>query len=188
MGNLIPLLCMAPFAGLGAFFLSRDGLASVPGILLCSAALVVGWFAVNQFGFFGNAILKREIGRKVLPKAGRDASSGTFVGFARPAYMGLLDAHEDLGFLFLTPESLEYVGEIHQVSIQRGEVKEVGYRGNVHSALGLGRWVSIEAEHKGKPVRLLVEPREAKTLLGNKKLGIDLRRRIEQWRKTRPSS
>jgi hypothetical protein len=183
MGNLIPLLCMLPFAAFGVYHMLAWQSVTPIGVSFCVLALVVGWLAVNQFGFFGNQKLKQEIQLKVLAKAGRDASSGIFVGFARPSYMGLLDAHEDLGFLFLEEDGLEYLGELHHVSLSRADVLGVRYRANVHSTLGLGRWVSIEARHKGKPVRLLVEPREAKTLLGNRKSGTTLKREIEAWRK-----
>lgn len=183
MGNLIPLLCMLPFAAFGVYHMLAWHSATPIGVGFCVAALIVGWLAVNQFGFFGNANLRREIQRQVLAKAGRDASKGIFVGFARPSYLGLLDAHEDLGFLFLDQEKLEYLGELHHVSINRGDVLGARFRGNVHSSLGLGRWVSIKAKHKGKPVRLLVEPREARTLLGNRKRGTELKKQIEAWRK-----
>jgi hypothetical protein len=181
MGNLIPLLCMLPFAIGGTILMVTAQEVTTVGVLLCFVALVVGWFAVNQFGFFGNAYLKQEIQRRVLAKAGKDASKGIFVGFARPAYMGLLDAHEDLGYLFLGGETLEYVGELHQVSLAKADIIGVRYRANIHSALGLGRWVSIDARHKGKPVRVLVEPREASSLLENRKRGAELRARIEKW-------
>jgi hypothetical protein len=183
MGNLIPLACMLPFAVGGGLLMVRAHEVTWLGVFLCALALVVGWLAVNQFGFFGNAQLKEQIQRKILPKAGKDASKGIFVGFARPAYVGLLDAHEDLGYLFLGTETLEYIGELHQVTIPKADIIGVRYRANVHSALGLGRWVSIDARHMGKPVRVLVEPREAPTLLGNRKRGAELRAQIETWRK-----
>jgi hypothetical protein len=183
MGNLIPLAFMLPLAITGVVTMIQDQEITPLAIGFCVGALVVGWIAVDLFGFFGNATLKREIQKKVLPKAGRDASGGTFVGFARPSYSGLLDAHEDLGYLFLTDNSLEYVGEIHQVSIPRKDILAVRYRPNIHSALGLGRWVSVEAMHEKKPVRVLVEPREARTLLGNKRVGTELRKKIDAWRK-----
>lgn len=184
MGNLVPILSMLPFGVMGTVLMVRAHEVTVLGVVLCVLALIVGWFAVNQFGFFGNANLRREIQKKVLAKAGKDASKGTFVGFARPAYVGLLDAHEDLGFFFLDPDSLEYLGEMHQVSIPRADVKGVRFRPNVHSLLGLGRWVSVEAIHKGKPVRVLIEPREETTLLGNRKRGTKLRKEIEAWRRS----
>lgn len=182
MGNVLPVLCMIPFAGVGIFLMVREEEITWPGVGLCAGALVVGWFAVNLFGFFGNSRMRREIVRRVLAKAGRDASDGTFVGFARPSYVGLLDAHEDLGFLFLDRDTLEYFGEIHRVSLAKSDIREVRYRANIHSALGLGRWVSVEASQGGKPIRLLVEPREGTTLLTSRRKGKELRSRIEQWR------
>jgi hypothetical protein len=188
MGNLLPFLAMLPFEAIGGFLVYRyivsDTTSSIVlGTVLLLVGPVVGWLTVNRFGFFGNESLRREIQKKVLAKAGKDASSGIFVGFARPSYVGLLDAHEDLGFLFLGSETLEYLGEVHQVSIPRKDVKGVGYKANIHSALGLGRWISIDAVHKAKPVRVLVEPREFKTLLANKKRGAKLKREIDEWRK-----
>jgi hypothetical protein len=182
MGNVIPVLCMLPFAGVGIYLMVREEEITWPGVGLCAGALAVGWFEVNLFGFFGNSRMRREIIRKVLAKAGRDASDGTFVGFAQPSYVGLLDAHEDLGFLFLDKDSLEYFGEVHRVTLLKSEVQGVRYRPNVHTALGLGRWVSVEAKQNGKPVRLLIEPRESNTLLANRRLGKELRTRIEEWR------
>ena len=183
MGNLIPIVCMAPFALVGTFLMVRGHAVTPVGIALCLLALVTGWLAVNQFGFFDNARLRREIAKKSLAKVGRDASGGIFVGFARPSYVGLLDAHEDLGFFFLDEHSLEYLGELHQVSLDRNDVLGVRYRPNIHSTLGLGRWVSIDAMHKGKPIRVLVEPREHTTLLENRKRGSELKAKLEEWRK-----
>jgi hypothetical protein len=184
MGNLIPVLCMLPFAATGIYLMVREEEITWPGVGLCAGALIVGWFAVNLFGFFGNSRLRQEIVRKVLAKAGRDASGGTFVGFARPSYVGLLDAHEDLGFLFLDKDNLEYFGEIHRVTLAKSHILAIRYRPNIHSALGLGRWVSIEAKQQDKPVRLLIEPRESPTLLANRRKGKELRSLLEQWRKS----
>ena len=181
MGNLIPVGCMSPFAVAGILVMALPHRVSPLGVGLCLGSLVVGWFAVDRFGLFGNDRLRRGIQRNVLSKAGRDASNGVFVGFARPSYVGLLDAHEDLGFLFLGEADLEFLGEAHHVTIPKRDVLGVRFRGNVHSVLGLGRWLGIEAMHKGKRVRLLVEPREERTLLGNRRRGARLRREIEEW-------
>lgn len=181
MGNLVPLACMAPFGIAGALVMMRAREVTLVGVALWVAGLVAGWLAVNRFGFYGNAAMKRELQRRLLAKAGRDASSGTFVGFARPSYTGLLDAHEDLGFLFLDAEQLEYIGEVHHVKFTRAQALGARFRPNIHSALGLGRWVGIDASVDGKPIRLLVEPREHPTLLANRRLGAELRAAIDDW-------
>lgn len=183
LGNLIPILCMVPFALAGGALMLRAHRIDALGVGLCALSLVVGWFAVNRFGLFGNESLHREIARRVLAPIGKNASEGVFVGFARPAYLGLLDAHEDLGFLFMGEETIEFVGERHHAILRREEVRTVRFRPNVHSALGLGRWVSVEGIHKGKAVRLLIEPREEPTLLANRKRGANLRSQIQDWTK-----
>ncbi|HTQ11773.1 MAG TPA: hypothetical protein VMI31_17055 [Fimbriimonadaceae bacterium] len=180
-GNLIPVAFMAPFAIAGILLMVSLHQINALGVALCLLSLVAGWLAVNRFGLFGNERLRRQIQTRVLGESGRDASKGIFVGFARPAFVGLLDAHEDLGFLFLDQDELAFIGEVHQATVRRQDVLGVRFRANVHSTLGLGRWVGIEAIHKGKRVRLLVEPREAKTLLGNRKRGTQLRREIIDW-------
>jgi hypothetical protein len=62
----------------------------------------------------------------------------------------------------------------------------VRYRPNVHTLLGLGRWISIEGEVHGRPIRLRVESRVRDTMLGNLALGPWLRDSIERWRLGQP--
>lgn len=187
LGNLIPLALMLPLAITGVVTIIQDQQITPLALGLCAGSLAIAWVGVALFGFVGNPGLKQSIQRKVRPKSGRDASAGTFVGFARPSYHGVLDAHEDLGFLFLSEDAVEYFGELHQISIPRKDVLGVRFRANIHSALGLGRWVSIEGRHEKKPIRLLVEPREAWTLIGNLRRGTTLRREVENWLKPHPS-
>lgn len=183
MGNLMPLLLVLPFEMVGVFLMLRTHTVTVAGVVTCVLGLCAGWVSVNLFGLYGNKRLRADLARKVLPKENKNASDGVFVGFATPAYMGALDAHEDLGFLFIEPEQLHFHGEDHHVTISRSDVKLIRKRANIHSFLGLGGWVSVEAVVKGKPVRLLVEPRAADTLLGNVKHARDLRRNLEEWLK-----
>ena len=67
--------------------------------------------------------------------------------------------------------------------MNKDQIKGVRFRPNVHTMVGLGRWVSVEATAAGKPIRLLVEPREKRTMLGNKRYGKALRTRLEAWLK-----
>ncbi len=181
LGNLVPILCFLPLAIIaGAIMLKARGITT-PGVVIFAVAVIVGWLAVNQFGLMGNENLRERLQRKLLAKAMKNTTAGIFVGFARPAYIGLLDAHEDLGFLFLEGDHLEYRGEQYNVSLHRFEIKEVRFRPNIHTYLGLGRWVSIEAIVANKPVRVLVEPRQANTLLANRRRGSELKGRLEKW-------
>ena len=45
----------------------------------------------------------------------------------------------------------------------------------------LGRWVSLEGKSGGKEIRLLIEPRERTTLLGNRLYGTRLLHRLKKW-------
>jgi hypothetical protein len=47
--------------------------------------------------------------------------------------------------------------------------------------LGLGRWISLEGVADGKPIRLLIEPRERPTLLGNLLFSKALAGRLRRW-------
>ncbi len=182
LGNLIPVLCALPLIIAGAAWMIATKKITPPPILLCAAGLVVGWLAVNKFGLWGNAAMKQELARKLLAKLGLNASDCTFVGFATPSYIGTLDAHEDLGFLAVLDDQIEFHGEDHNVSLTKNSVREIRRRANIHTLLGLGGWVSIEAELSGKPVRLLVEPRHANTLLGNKKVAKALMVDLTRWK------
>jgi hypothetical protein len=57
----------------------------------------------------------------------------------------------------------------------------VRFRANVHTVIGLGRWISIEGFADGKPIRLLIEPRERPQLLGNLRYSKRLAQRIRRW-------
>lgn len=104
-----------------------------------------------------------------------------FVGFASPAFRNALDAHEDIGFLEFHDDKLVFRGDSKQVELPRAAIKSASLRANIHSWLFLGGWVSIDGEIEGKPVRLLVEPRERGTLLGNRRLRKGLRQRVQDW-------
>jgi hypothetical protein len=86
-----------------------------------------------------------------------------------------------VGFLLIYPDKVEFFGGHVRVSLRRSDTKQVRFRPNPHSWVGLGRWVSLEAEQNGQSVRLLVEPRERATLLGNRALGARLRTKLASW-------
>src|SRR5262249_16634940 len=101
---------------------------------------------------------------------------------ASSRHHSVLDAHEDVGFLAFGPYELEFIGDTKRVRIVREQVTRVHFLPNVHTLVGLGRWIGIEATINGMPVRLLVEPRERNTLLGNLALSGWLKKTIVDWR------
>ncbi|MFZ4507630.1 MAG: hypothetical protein ACOYON_08045 [Fimbriimonas sp.] len=185
LGNLIPFLFWAPPNIAGLVLILRGGDPLGPGLWLMAAGLVTGGIALNIFGFWDSASMRAELAAH-LGSMGLDLKEATFVGFASPAHAGLIDAHEDVGFLVLGTD-LTFVSEVRTVTLLRSQIKVVRFRSNIHSLLGLGRWVSVEGTMATGPFRLLIEPREKPTLLANRRFGVELRTRIEAWRQASAS-
>lgn len=164
----------APFGVVGLILMYRSQVILGPGLWVFSLSPVVLWLAVNWLGLFENQEMRRSLERRMesLPE------TRWFVGAATPSFVGWIDPHEDVGFLWMTPKSIGFTGERYQVEIPRSSLTAIRFKPNVHSLTGLGRWVSIEAIIEGKAAQLMIEPREAKTLLGNRKLSKTIRDRL----------
>ena len=59
---------------------------------------------------------------------------------------GLVDAHEDVGYLLFRGDELLFLSETRTIRILRSQVNSAQFRSNVHSLLGLGRWISIDGK------------------------------------------
>lgn len=182
LGNLIPAIFWFPPAAIALYRFAAYGQLSGPVLWPLAVSTVLGWLAVNRFGLFENAKMRGQL--EVLLKRGdRDLSGDpVFVGFATPKYSSLLDAHEDVGFLYIRPDSLVFISESRTIEIQKADVAEIRPRMNVHSVVGLGRWVSIEGRVGNRPIRLQVEPRDRPTLLGNRLNSGKLIAELRAWR------
>lgn len=146
-----------------------------------AGTLAFGWLAVNFLGLTGNASMKAELTRRYEKDHPHDRREKWFVGFARPTFKSYLDPHEDVGFLVLDSSRLLFLGESRKVELHRDQITGIGFRANIHSWLGLGRWVTVDAVLDGKPGRLMIEPRERKTLIGNRRLGTEVHRALLDW-------
>lgn len=153
---------------------------AMPAIALFGAFPVVGWLALNFFGFHGNGWMRRELARR-LGFTGSRGPERYFVGIARPSFRSALDAHEDVGFLNLHNDRLEFVGETLRLTFPREDVRNVRFRMNPHSWVLLGRWISVEGVAGDRPIRLSLEPRERATLLGNLFFSEKLIARLREW-------
>jgi hypothetical protein len=180
-GNLLPLLLASPLLYQAIRVFGAKG-ASTDLILWVALFLVAAWVLLALLGLVGNGGMKREVGRRLHLERAFDKTERYFVGFARPVYKSALDPHEDVGFLLLHEDSVEFWGSVHKAAIKRADVVGVRFRPNTHTLVGLGRWVSVEAVVEEKPVRLLVEPREKATLLGNLLYSKRLLRRLREWK------
>lgn len=180
MGNFVPILFWLPFASYGVYQIveSRQLLGS--GLVYLAVATVAGWIGLDLFGFFQNGVMRRRLSEILCAETDLPADR-VFVGFSSPRYTGLLDAHEDVGFLCFTPGALLFVGERRTVEMPREVISSVGFRPNAHTIVGLGRWISIEGTAGKHPVRMLIEGRERSTMLANFLAGPALKGRIEAW-------
>jgi len=167
-GNLVPLAVALPFLVAGLAMVRPDDLARPVPLVLLALFPTVGWIALNALASRGDAAMRAVLERRLSRRFPAPVVAGPwFVGFARPSYVSALDPHEDLGFLFVTADAVVFVGETQRVELPRGSILRVGRRANPHTWLGLGGWVTLEGEVEGKPVRMMVEPRERRTLRGN---------------------
>lgn len=181
LGNLLPSLVCLPFLVLGLVYFRPEDPLKGPALWLFVAFPIVGWVALNFLGLHQNAFLKRELTRRLGFAGNPGGPDRAFVGIARPKYRSLLDPHEDLGFLILHDDRLEFLGETVRVELPKSAIVKIRFRGNPHSMVLLGRWISVEGLVGGTPVRLLIEPREKPTLLGNLFAGEALRQRLVAW-------
>ena len=109
---------------------------SAPALLWIAAMPVVGWLGVNVFGLYQNEAMRGEMQRRIGQLEIDLGQSRTFVGFSRPGKGGLLDAHEDVGFLVVREGEIEFVGDTHRVMLPRSAVQRIRFRPNVHSLVG----------------------------------------------------
>lgn len=178
-GNLIPVAITAPFLVFAIQEIVRVGVTG-KAIILAFSFLIVGWLAVNFLGLIGNRSLRRVIEMRFKDQYGYDQTEKWFVGFSRPGKVGLLDPHEDLGFLILRDDVLEFFGEQHQIAVPWALIQSASKRPNIHTWLGLGGWVAIEAQDGDRAMRLQIEPRVRATHFGNNRLRPVLIAAIEQ--------
>lgn len=179
-GNVLPLLfAMGPL-----FWAVQVALREGPSPTMWLALgvfFVTGWVATAVFGLVGNADMRNEVGAKLHEMRPFDPTERVFVGVARPGFRGALDPHEDVGFLVLHPTKLEFVGTQLTFELQKASVQRVRLRMNAHTWIGMGGWVSVEGEEGGRPVRLVMEPREHWFQPANGKRLFTLRDRLRAW-------
>jgi len=168
------MLIAAPFGVVGLLLMYRSGEVLGLGLAVFAISPIALWLAVNWLGLFENTAMRRALDRRTedLP------ATRWFVGAATPSFVGWIDPHEDVGFLWMDARNIGFTGERYRIEIPRHAVTQIRFRPNVHSMIGLGRWVSIEAVIDGRPAQLRIEPREANTLWGNRRLSRTIRDRL----------
>jgi hypothetical protein len=183
MGNLIPALIGIPLLAIGLRVMQNTLAVFGAGLIWMGCGVVAMWLAVNFVGLFANSQMRRELGTRLRDRRIGSLAGARFVGCATPTYAGWLDPHEDVGFLRLESDRLLFLGDRLELVMMKKDVTVVCFRPNVHTLVGLGRWIAVEGIAEGKRVRMLLEPRERPTLLGNLLFSKKLRSEIDHWLK-----
>ena len=102
-----------------------------------------------------------------------------FVGMATPSHVGMIDPHEDVGWLAIYRDQLVFFGDTYRTTIDRSSVKQVVPRPNAHSMVFLGGFVSVE----GQDFRIAFEIRDEPTLWRNSRRNKKLCARLRAWLK-----
>lgn len=185
-GNLLPLLLGLPFAGLAGWEVVQNG-PTFAALGLAVAWTATTWLATNFLGLLGNRHMKRATELRLKAQGVDLADERWFVGFARPSYRGALDPHEDIGWLNLRSDEVEFIGTTERFQLDRAMVTAIRLRPNPHSWVGLGGWVSIEGKAGDTEIRMLIEPRDHSTLWANRKLRRRLYARLKEWAPSVPA-
>lgn len=181
LGNLLPALFFLPPMAWGIYWMLQKDEILGPGLWWVIGGVLAGWLSLNLFGLIGNSFMRRELKRELVAKHVDFADPHFFVGFASPKFTNILDPHEDIGFVFLRENSVDFVGEDNNVKIPRAEIQRIFFRPNVHTWVGLGRWICIEGLRKKTRFRMHIEPRERDFLMLNLLSGRKVRDQIEAW-------
>lgn len=181
LGNLIPAALCLPFFGLGLRELQTIRGLTFQAEIWFLAFLVVGWLAVNIFGFLGNSAMKRQLLARVRSKHALDDVPHAFVGVASSSFRSLWDPHEDIGYMILSPHELIFAGDKLSISVPREAITGFRFRPNIHTWIGIGRWISMEGAVGGETIRLLIEPREHAFVIQNMAESKRLKERLSAW-------
>lgn len=180
-GNAVPALVSVPFAVGGGLLYARTGQLSAWSFALLCAFPIFGWIGLALCGSTGNREMRAAIAHAMNKAFPELSAAPLFVGFARPAFRSVLDAHEDVGFLIIQPDRLTFFGETIRATLGRSEITAIRLRPNIHTWVGLGGWISIEGVSEGRPIRMLIEPRRHSTMLGNAMERKRLLSELQRW-------
>lgn len=177
-GNLFPGMVWAIPTTWGILGVVKTGQYLGQGLAGVVIGVIAGWISTNFFGLYQNRKMRREL-EEVIDDGLEGHGKKYFVGLSEPGGGSAFDPHDRVGFLVLEKEQLRFVDDVDVLELPRAGIVSIRFRPNIHSLLGLGRWVAIEGADK----TWLVEPREKRTLIGNKRFSKGLKRELEFWKK-----
>lgn len=182
MGNLIPMglaLVTAFTVAFAAKFVLED-LAYWAAIV--TVTLVVTILSVNRFGLFQNEQMKRETLAALAKQSSSIPTQRHFVGIARPGFVGPLDPHQDVGFLWWDEERMYFRSAVNSITVTRMNVSRTALSANIHSLIGLGGWVSVTAKMGSTDQSFFFELRDAQVLFKNNRQRKVIFRELLAWK------
>jgi len=185
MGNVLPAVFWFPLTMAGLIIYYRTGHVWGWAFNTLCLGQFLGLVSLNYLGLFENALLRKELDREFRVLRPRYTGYRVFVGFASQGYSSWVDPHEDVGYLCLTPETIEFYGDQIIWKLEHKDVLRITKGPNIHSLVGLGRWIRIEATLGGSKTILRLEPRDRDTLIGNLIGGRKLRVRLLNWQQAK---
>lgn len=182
LGNLIPLILPGPIGLVGIGLVLARPASFWLGIGLILLACVSGWFSLSYCGLFENQKMKLEMTWRFRHAKLPAAQRRYFVGVASPGYRGVLDPHEDVGFLLIYPDRLEFFGEKASFQLPRDAMSQISRKVNIHSFVFLGGWIAVRGVLNGKEVELRIEPRIYQSMWSNRRAAAKIMKRLNSWR------
>lgn len=182
VGNVVPLALAFPLALVVGQHVAM-GEITMTTVYYGIGFLVALWLATALLGNIGHAGIRKSLAAAMNARAPFDKSRRIFVGFSTAKYKNILDAHEDVGYLVLRPEALEFFGTHHNPTISKSRVTSISFKRNAHTLVGFGGWIVIQADFAGKKAPIYIEPREKATLFGNARYRKRLKIELEQWKR-----
>jgi hypothetical protein len=180
MGNLLPLLLAIPWLYLSYQELGEFGLSGKAWRYL-GLFVFSGIVGTSLFGMLGNNLLKDRVGMLLHRDRPFDKAERWFVGFAKPSFKGLLDPHQDVGYLILHEDSLEFFGETERIMVKKDQITRIRTAMNIHTWLGLGAWLMIEGTAGHSRFQMRIEPRMIAIVPLNWPHHMAIKARLQQW-------
>lgn len=179
LSNVLPVIPFFPFPFI-AVWLESHGYMEVAVVVWVASPLVL-WSSINFLALAFNESIKRRLKPLAFSMQSGPVMRTWFVGFALPHRRQMIHPHYDVGWLQLYSDEIVFVGERERTGLKKSEITGIGFSANIHTLLGLGRWMVIDGRTSTGRVRLLIEPRECRTLLGNLRLGKRMVAEIRRW-------
>lgn len=160
----------------------------VPLLAAGVAATVGVWlFLLNRISGFRKAVFRKAISRRLQAQGVRvEEWGGRFVGFAPSGEPRFYEGFSewDMGFLFLAPDRLVYVGEQTAFSLQRSEVVRVAAHAGIPGTLPAVD-VRVDWCVEGRSGAFRLEAAQAPTRLRANRDARAIAARLSDWREGR---